>query len=436
MKYPGGPEYNPKPHKAIRSEAMMGLGHVAGNIVARAREVFIGKFPKGLFKTIHTDTRAAFTELSNIDKTTDDHLLTNSKPLLNISPKFDYQYVSEFYSSYFHDNISPFDHSTADAFTGCPFADHDKGTALYNTYTRIQMKMEFTMVFETEAETRNVYNYIIRHIPSNKFLPYMVTTLENQVPKEFLRQIAIDAGFITDPENNPLMPPEMVPLFVRYLNAHSPSDDMRFVNKYKNGTATQEIFHTYETDAMVYFDDMPSVSEGEKKGMTTTNYEITMTMVIMCTIPSVYYFSSEHSHYNSIENMITTVPDNTIRIPVLTFKYDFLPCHFNIGQDIYSEYLNTGYAMDEDVEEESIPLFELFDARLKRIKDFYDKANMPYDFFATLVFENGEIKTDGSLDFTTGVLTLKNMKKEHSYMIGLYINKELLTTLENKNFNK
>ncbi|MGL5712698.1 MAG: hypothetical protein ACRCX2_06740, partial [Paraclostridium sp.] len=82
------------------------------------------------------------------------------------------------------------------------------------------------------------------------------------------------------------------------------------------------------------------------------------------------------------------------------------------------------------------PLFELFDARLKRIKDFYDKANMPYDFFATLVFENGEIKTDGSLDFTTGVLTLKNMKKEHSYMIGLYINKELLTTLENKNFNK
>lgn len=435
MKYPGGPEYKPKVHKPIRAQAMLSLGHTTGNIVARVRDELESRFPKNYFKGgIKTDTRVAFVDLGDTSEMDFKSLLTNSKPLCQISPRFDYGYASEFFDSYFHNNISPYDFRVEDPFIGTPFADHDKGIALTNTFSRIQMRFEIIIVLDTELEARNLYGYIIRNFPYDRHLPYLRTTLENQIPNEFIKQIALDSGFAT--VEKPYLENEQMPEFMKYLNTHSPNNGMRFVRKFKNSTANKEIFSTFDVDAMWFFEGAPSVDDGEKKGMTKGNYTITLNLVVQCTVPSVYYYTSEHSHYNWLENMIETVPDLELKVPMFTIKYDYLPCHFNIGESLFSEYTHSGYVVEEDLVTHDIDVSQLFDERLLKIKEYQYQNGLPIDFYSILVFENGILKNDGKFNPTTSILTLPNMKKDSAYMIAIYVNKDYVVKLENKYMNK
>ncbi|MGL6099452.1 MAG: hypothetical protein ACRC0G_07490 [Fusobacteriaceae bacterium] len=435
MKYPGGPNYDPKVHKPIQAQALLSLGHTTGNLVAVIREELESRFPKNYFKGgIKTDTRVAFMDLGENSEMDYKSLLTNSKPLCQISPRFDYAYASEFFDGYFHNNISPYDFRTSDPFLGVPFADHETGIALTNTFSRIQMRFDITIVVDTELEARNLYGYIIRHFPYDRHLPYLRTTLENQVPNEFIKQIALDSGFID--ENKPYLENDQLPDFMKYLNTHSPNNGMRFVRKFKNSTANKEIFSTFEVDTMWFFEGPPSVDDGEKKGMTKGNYNISLNLVAQCTVPSVYYYTAEHSHYNTLEDMIERVPDLDLVVPLFTIKYDYIPCHFNIGPNLFSEYTHSGYVVDEDIDVHEIDMSELFDERLLRVKYFQYQNGFPIDFYSVLVFENGNIKNDGVMDFNTSILTLSNMKKSSTYTLVIYINKDYVVSIENDFKNK
>ena len=462
MKVPGM-SFNEFPvvkHKPIRAQAFLDLSHAVGNIIVAVKEDFINRFPKNLFKTQYIDTSVIYRQFSKGTGITPDfkEVAYNSKPTLAISPKYDYNYVSEFYSSFFHDNVSPVDLKDDNIFMGCPFADHDRKLSLKNTYTRIQMRFEFTMEFDTEAEMRNTYGYIIRRIPWDRHLPYLECTLENKVPREFIKQIAIDSGFMKAEDK--FIKPEMMKPFVDYLNSHSPTKGIRFVQKYQNGTGNKEIFTAYETDLLMYFEGAPNVDEGSLNGQVREGFSINLNLVVQCTVPSVYYYCTEHSHYSFLDQIpvrpdgigsgaITNsgeivphtggiyVDGGALKIPIAAIKYDYMPESFTVrGKTIMTKYLNCGYEIDEDLKDEKIPIDELFDSRIEVIKKYYEKMGLVKDYYCILVFENTKPLMGCKFDADNYILTVPEMKKECVYMIALYLDMNKITDIENNYLNR
>lgn len=462
MKVPGM-SFNEFPvvkHKPIRAQAFLDLSHAVGNIIATVKDDFVNRFPKNLFKSQFIDTSVIYSQFSNgtgiAPKMKD--VVYKSKPVLQISPKYDYNYVSEFYSSFFHDNVSPVDLRDDNIFMGCPFADHRLKLSLKNTYTRIQMRFEFLMEFDTEAEMRNTYGYIIRRLPWDRHLPYLECTMENKVPREFIKQIAIDSGFMKAEDK--YIKPELMKTFVDYLNSHSPTKGIRFIQKYQNGTGNKEIFTAYETDLLMYFDGAPNVDEGSLNGQVREGFSITLSLVVQCTVPSVYYYSTEHSHYSFLDQ-ISIRPDGTIgggainndgaivthpggiyvdgsaiKVPIVAIKYDYIPETFRIGKDIiFTKYLNCGYEIDEDLVDEKIPISELFDSRIQVIRKYYETVGLAKDFYSVILFENAKPVFGCTFDSEFYTLTVPQMKKDNIYMIALYIDLNKVTDIENNYLN-
>lgn len=461
MKVPGM-SFNEFPvvkHKPIRAQAFLDLSHAIGNIIVSVKEDFLNKFPPNLFKSQYIDTSVIYRQFNgngiapNMKDT-----IYKGKPSLQISPKYDYNYVSEFYSSFFHDNVSPVDLKTDSIFMGCPFADHKLKIALKNTYTRIQLRFEFNIEFDTEAEMRNCFGYIIRHIPWDRHLPYLECTMENKVPREFIKQIAIDSGFMEADEK--FIKPELMQPFLDYLNSHAQTTGIRFIQKYQNGTGNKEIFTAYESDLMMYYDGAPNVDEGSLNGQVREGFAINLSLVVQCTVPSVYYYSTEHSHYSfldqiairpdghngAIDNDGNIVPHSggvyidggALKIPVTTIKYDYMPETFTVrGKNIFTKYSNCGYEIDDEIiENEKIPINELFDSRIEVIKKYYETLKLDKDFYSVLIFENAKPMFNCTLDAENYILTVPVMKHENTYMIALYLDLNKITDIENNYLNK
>lgn len=463
MKVPGM-SFNEFPvaiHKPIRAQAFLDLSHAIGNIIVTVKEDFLKKFPPKFFKSQHIDSSVVYRQFTGNGLKPDmKEVIYNSKPSLEISPKYDYNYISEFYSSFFHDNISPVDLSDDNIFMGCPFADHDRNLSLKNTYARIQMRFDFTMEFDTESEMRNTYGFLIRRFPWDRHLPYLECTLENKVPREFIKQIAIDANFMKEDEK--FIKPELMKPFLDYLNSHSPTKGIRFLQKYQNGTGNKEIFTAYETDLLMYFDGAPNVDEGSLNGQVREGFNISVSLVVQCTVPSVYYYSTEHSHYSFLDkiplrpdgigvgainnNGEVVIPNqigniyvdgDAIKIPVTAIKYDYMPETFTYrGKTVFTKYFNCGYEIDEDLTNEIIPIDQLFDSRIEVIKKYYEKNNLTKDFYSILLFENTKPLMGCVFNSENYTLTVPSMKKDNVYMVALYLDLNKITDIENNYLNR
>ena len=128
------------------------------------------------------------------------------------------------------------------------------------------MNFVFKMRVNTRAEQLDLFNFIkIKHRAG--YSESRELALDIHVPKEIIAQIAHDNGFEMDSQLNIKDPIKLL----KYLNSNS---YIPFVYKFRCSNGNNEFFIKVPNCMVHLKSEMPSMDDGERQDMISTNYNI------------------------------------------------------------------------------------------------------------------------------------------------------------------
>lgn len=340
-----------------------------------AKEWFLEKFSDKYFNSVFVDGKHSFDEFRKFS--TLEEKMTRTNPLLAIIPTIDpainRNWIdttpeipmllrrSRIEGSFFNDKISE-----------C------NSIHLQIIFKTILMQFAFKMRVNTKAEQLDLCEFIkLKHRAG--FTETRELCLDIHVPKEIIAQIAYDNGFEVEENLNIKKPKELL----RYLNAHSL---IPFIYKLRCSSGNNEFFIKVPNCTAHIRTELPSIDDGERQNMITTNYTIDFNVEIEMTAPYSYTYYSQCD-----QKFINSKPINSDgMIAVMRAIMTEIPDYDEHKWKLLS---TTEYMVEEeDLKEEIIiDLNEYFKhTELKEIIDY-----TKYIHINPLTFMNFKIYNDG-----------------------------------------
>ena len=247
-----------------------------------AKEWFLEKFSDKYFNSVFVDGKHSFDEFRKFSTLAEK--MTRTNPLLAIIPTIDpainRNWIdttpeipmllrrSRIEGSFFNDKISE-----------C------NSIHLQIIFKTILMQFAFKMRVNTKAEQLDLCEFIkLKHRAG--FTETRELCLDIHVPKEIIAQIAYDNGFEVEENLNIKKPKELL----RYLNAHSL---IPFIYKLRCSSGNNEFFIKVPNCTAHIKTELPSIDDGERQNMITTNYTIDFNVEIEMTAPYSYTYYSQ-----------------------------------------------------------------------------------------------------------------------------------------------
>ena len=304
---------------------------------------FMNKFynkskDKYFFNSINLDGHNPFKEMS---RWTISDWLKRQKPSLTISPTFDIGFNREFIDDDF-DGIMSYVNRTGDKC--CFFRDPDNHINLGMVSRLNKTDFGFKIKVGQRPMQLEVYEHLLMTCRVGKSLT-LYTDVDFLVPDKLISKLAKDLHFEQDERGFPAEPYK----FLEYMNSHS---TLTFLYKLRKVNRRVEFF-VRVTDVMVHIRDIDiSMDDGEKEGMTYTNFNIDLNLSVRMPCPKYFvYFSKDQ-----FEQMVYR-DDETNELIATDLVLTPIPPKNKNGWQIY---LDGSFVSDNPDEPISVSLYDMF----------------------------------------------------------------------------
>lgn len=292
-----------------------------------AKDWFLEKFPENYFNSIYVEGKYSYDEFRKFSKI--DEQLKKTNPILAIVPTINIEHSRDWIDS--SPEIPMM--LRRSKMEGCFFNDEDKAIHLQIIFKTILMNFSYKIRLDTKSEQLDMAEFIkLKHRAG--YTETRTLSLDMHVPKEIIAQIAIDNGFSID-ENLNIKDPF---LFINYLNSHSL---IPFIYKLRYDNGNNEFFIRVPNCHAHIKCELPSIDDGERDNMITTNYNVDFSIEVEMLSPYCYnYFSQKE------QKCITGKPINvdgtlTVMKYIKTDVPDFDEHHWEL-------FTTTEYLVEED----------------------------------------------------------------------------------------
>ena len=295
------------------SLASPNTAHTYGNVAAFVTEYVKQLFPDR-FKTTYISTTIAYRNFSRFTFTGRE-FIKKRKPFLLVRPRIETNLDDTFLSNtYFTtrmiDTVNPREWGNLQEF----IIDKKRGLYMKFLLNRLVMSFDITLVFDTQLQQINYYNYFRNRVRQNA--PFTVSTnLESMLPRDMVILLCKMAG-LEAVEGDEMKVPEII----KYLNQHA---CYPVTYKIKNSTGRDEFFRYYPANIELTFSDL-SVDEGSKTNQVSGSFGINFTVRSEFSTAGLYYLFNANEgiedKYRNLTKYNYSDDQNTCIIPSLTIK--------------------------------------------------------------------------------------------------------------------
>ena len=246
---------------------------------------FLDKYKDDYFNSVYVDGTHSFDEFRKLSKINQQMKKTN--PLLALVPSIDPSYNRDWIDS--TPEIPML--LRRSRFEGIFLSDvqHNKGLHLQLIFKTIKMNFTFKIRLSTRGQQLDMMEFIkVKHRAG--WSETLTRDMDIHVPKEIISQIAFDNGFDLTEGGNPKNPIEVL----NYLNTHSL---IPFMYKLRCTTGNDEYFIKVPNCTVHIKSELPTMDDGERNNMISSNYNIEFPLEVEMTAPYCYtYFSQKDTH--------------------------------------------------------------------------------------------------------------------------------------------
>lgn len=377
---------------------------------------FFSKFDPKFFKNIHIDGKHVLDDYRNYDITKKIKVM---KPNVSVIPQFDPDYDRDKLDSYPYGIENYIRRSRyEDSF----FKDYDNNLFLATQLEIMKINFTFRVRVATKAQQIDVFKFmqLACRVGSSQGKDI---TMDYHIPYSIIRQIAVDAGFKLDKNNEIINTPK----FLSYLNTHT--RQLPVIIKYRPVNNRFEYFLRFrEQYVRIFIPTQLSMDEGERVGMVQDNFIIEMNAELDFPSPKMYMYYSNTRHDNIELNEAEGIGIIGIKMPTIPDK-NSMDWDLTLTTDYESD---TTENVDINIEE----LFNTNDSILyNMIRDVESSKISPSTFIDLKIFNDGYQKKY-TINWETMILHLDKIANA-KVTIAIYIDSEFVNQqiINNKKLN-
>ena len=415
---------NPNEYKDNEVRYITALGSIAhtyGNVLATAQKWLMDIFQKVVtFKTIHVSSTIAHKQILS----TPHQFLKKSKPIIIFRPRLEYGEDTFLKNTLMTQRFGgPISSSAPGVVDLHPFFfDKNSGTDIQFSQTRRVMYVDVTMVFDTEIQQINYFEWLKLQFPPNN-TPFDISCwLEAYLSKEFMELVGELGGVPLHDENG------SVHDFLEYMNSNS---CYPVTYKLAGSTGNEEFYRYYPTKIYSYITEMDR-SEGESINHIRTNYSISLSLRMEFWSPGLMYLFSrkmKDQEYN------LTVPTDSTLIPI--FADVFMHEDLNLAPG-WQVYAHSSYILDKPNDE--VDFSPLLHQSTQEVIKYHVKNGIPLvNFMDIKVRKHGVLLQEGrhyEIDYNTYNIKFHNRSYGfYTYAIIISVDVHYINELVKDIFN-
>ena len=384
--------------------------HTYGNITAIIQKKLIDIFPKGLFKTVHVNSKIAHKQL----RSSSNEIFKKEKPMFILRPRIEWDNsnmfmggtlinnrVTDIYSSYGGTNLENF------------MIDKQKGFMMKYKLDRCVLTFDVVLIFSTLMEQIN-YATFIRNAIGNDRNMMIETSAESYIAPELMELISSISGVPLKDSSGSVDP------FVKYLNAIS---NTPVTYRLQGSTNSMEFYRYYPVKIDTTFSGL-STDEGERVNQVMSQYQLNFSIKCEFWGTGLYYLFSDKID----RNYHIPVSDSGNIIPLYTDvicaeDYDLKP-----GWRLYTQP-----SCKIDKPNDVLDISPLFNESLKQVIALHVKQGIPWtEFIDIRVRQQGVPMTYGKnyfINMDEMKLYFKNCGTFYTYKILIYIKLDYINSV-------
>lgn len=294
--------YNKKTPRLMRTSVILPSQQQAFAVCTEViLQWFLDKYPDKYFNSVYVDGTHSFDEFRKLSRI--DQQLKRTNPLLAVVPNIDPSYNRNWIDS----NPEIPTMLRRSRFEGTFFSDvqHNKGLHLQLMFKSIKMNFTFKIRVSTRGQQLDMMEFIkLKHRAG--WSETLTRDMDIHVPKEIIKQIAFDNGFEMVEGGEPKYPMEVL----NYLNTHSL---IPFMYKLRCTTGNNEYFIKVPNCMVHIKSELPTMDDGDRNGMLTSNFNIEFNLEVEMTAPHCYTYYSQKDEHKFLNPGIT-INDTTVTI--------------------------------------------------------------------------------------------------------------------------
>ena len=375
-----------------------------------AKEWFLSKFPDKFFNSVYVEGTHSFDEFRKFSDLNQQMKRTN--PLLAIIPTIDMAHNRQWIDSTPEFPLL----LKRSRIEGTFFNDEPKGLYIQLINKTVLMNFVFKMRVNTRAEQLDLMEFLkLNHRAG--WSETRDIALDIHVPKDIILQVAFDNGFkIT--KNAEIEEPMKL---LEYLNTHS---YIPFMYKLRCATGNKEFFLRVPDCCAHLKMEIPTMDDGQRQDLITTNYNIDFAVEIEMTAPYCYTYFSQSTHKYIVPLPTKRSYDEQIAImSAVKIDVPIMDCN---GWD---RFTMTEYVSDEEDINKCIDIdfSEFFRGHeLARFIEYTKAiAVSPFIFMNFIIF-NGDFEVEYDMDWKTMICHLKEPITSCRTTIAIYCNRKYI----------
>ena len=236
------------------------------------------------------------------------------------------------------------------------------------------------------------------------------------IPKQIILQIAFDNGFKITNDGEVEEPMKLL----EYLNSHS---YIPFLYKLRCSTGNKEFFLKVPNCVAHIKTEMPSIDDGERQDMTSSNYNIDFQIEIEMTAPYCYTYFSQHEH-----PFLISMPtySNYDKIAIMAAQMTILP---DVDCNGWDKIVTTEYDVDEEDLKAPIDIDfkELFRGHdLEKIINFTRAIAVSPTVFLNFIMFNDAIDLPYKMDWDSLICHIERPITNCTTVIGIYADRKYI----------
>lgn len=367
---------------------------------------FLDKYPHQYFNSIYVDGTHSFDEFRKLSKINQQMRKTN--PLLALVPNIDPSYNRDWIDS--TPEIPTL--LRRSRFEGTFFNDiqHNKGLHLQLMFKTIKMNFTFKIRLDTRGQQLDMMEYIKTHHRAG-WSETLTKSIDIHVPKGIIKQIAFDNGFDMLEGGEPKNPMEVL----EYLNTHSL---IPFMYKLRCTTGNNEYFIKVPNCHVHIKSEIPSMDEGERQNMITTNYNIEFPLEVEMIAPYCYTYYSQKEEHNYLHP--SGISNDTV-VAIMQASIANIPLE---DQNHWALLTTTEYGVDDtDLNKPlDIEFKEIFAGTdIGLVLDYTQRIAISPAIFLNFIFYNDSNKLEYEMDWGKMIAHIEKGITTERTTIGIYV---------------
>lgn len=336
--------------------ALSSTAHTYGNVLATLQHWAVDIFSKGLFKTVHTNSRIAHSQIMRAPQS----YIKKEKPMILFSPRVEYDEDTFLKGTLITEKRGGLHTTGTNGVIDLNpfFYDMQNNVSIVFTEVRRCMTLDVLVQFDTLIEQMNYMDFLLGSLDWNR--PFDIYAwLEAYISKELLSLLSTISGIPIYHKKD-----GTVTDFLNYLNSHS---HYPVTYKLMGSTGKDEFYRYYHTNILTTLTNLQK-NDGENVNHIMTNYNITFSIRTEFWSPGLMYLMSDKIK----EDMAPIMPTDSTLIPVFADVFVLEDLNLAAGWQVYG---HASYILEK--KHDVVSYANLVQGPVRDIIDYHLENDLP-----------------------------------------------------------